>query len=483
MGISFGSALGFGGSGFVDGMTEYEKSQQRQLQNEESQRALDSQSAYGNALTGGSSGAQPWDQQQNSLWQRIAGIFGAGQQPQGQNPMGASALPPGVMPVTPGSPGQDQNMFEQVAPMIGQAMTPPDVRGQAPVGPSAMPVQQMPQAQGPSPQAGPSQTSMAQMQPGQMRLEDIAARVRAANPTAPPHVLAAAVDRFRPWMNDEARLQNQMLQNELRVQAENRRGEQGNERLTQGNRRLDQGDQRLQTQEAQGNQRIAIGERNAGTRERAVENNQDYRTARLGQLGEQIQMQRQKMDSVDTRFQQRMEQARSTTDRAAAIREYEQAWREYNQLAGRLIQADATMTGETKKQMVATLQKEREQALAKVDQYRGGGTPYKPLSAPQPRAGGATLSDPNQPVPVEADATAGRLWRSQPVQQILREQNAGPKSTERAAPMTPQAQPPAAAPAAAPPPAAMPLLKEGVWVTLSNGETWGLRNGQPIRKP
>ncbi len=478
MGISFLGALGYGGGGFIDGMNEYEKRQQAQMENEQRGRDLDAQTAYGNALTGAQGS---WAQQPNSIWQRLAGLFGQAQEEQ-RNPMGATALPEGVQPVQ-----QEQNSFDRIGNMLRQEMG---------GGPAPMPQAQgappnMPQgpmgAATPMPQAQPMQPQMGggQLMPGRMSLPDIAQRVAAANPGAPPHVIAGAIDRFRPWMSDEAKIQWQQAQLTLREaqlqQRENnaqqrftqneRRIDQGDERLAQqgetSRRRLEQGDRRLGIQEEQGNRRLTTGETNAETRRRGQENTADYRTQRLGQIERQIEQRGQQMAAVEQRFQQRMANAKDEKDRAAAIREYEQAWKQYSEATGRIIQAQsAAMSAQERSQLLSGVTKQREEAMRKLEQFRG-----QPSNVYSPRIGNTSMpTQLSQPATTEEEAAQGKVERSQTVQGARRQEQGG-KSTMRAEPQQP-AQ-------AGPPPQALQSLKEGIVTTFANGQRWTLRNGKP----
>jgi len=489
MGFSFLGALGHGGSGFVDGMQAYEANQRSQLENEARQRALDTETAYGNTLGGGAQGAQPWDQQRNSIWQRIGQMFQGGQAPQ-NDPMGATALPEGVQSALPPTMGQ-QNMFEQIGAMgqqqglPGFSAMPQGMPQGAPQGMSAGP-QAMPQSSAPpqmaSPQGAPQQITNPQAALpsiiGRMNIQEIGQRVRAANPGAPPHVIAGAVDRFRPWMNDEAKVQWQLAQMELRQQAEGRRQEQGDERLAQGGQRLELSQQQAGVRERQGDERLRIQQQGANTRERSQQDLGNYRQARLGQLGEQLDLRRQEIQNRSERALQRVQEARSEKDRAAAIREYEQAWREYSSTASRMVTAANIVDQKQRKAVLDQLNADRESAMARLEPFRTGtAQPYQQTNR-IPAAGGAGLTpnDPEMERAIQRSPAAQRAIASEPARVVP-----GTKNPARVIPMTPQQPAPAAAPQADPPPQVLQTLKPGVITTFGNGQKWTIQDGKPVK--
>lgn len=172
------------------------------------------------------------------------------QQVPGAQPMG------GQMPAA-GAPQQGPQ-----PPMPGQASMPrqdplggPAIGMQPPMPAPPQQPQGMPQG---SPQGG------GQMQ-GQLDWRVIMGKVAQANPGAPPQVLAAAVTKFLPLMNQQAQMEWKQMQLWLMAQ------------------RTEQGQQRLDTQREQGSERMDI---QRGAEERRTEQGQQ----RLEQGGKRIDL-------------------------------------------------------------------------------------------------------------------------------------------------------------------------------------------------
>lgn len=155
-------------------------------------------------------------------------------------------------------------------PMPGQ----PSMPSQPPGVPQQGPPQAMPQ---PGPGLGPQPQGGGIPGGGQnITWQSVAQKVSQANPGASPRVIAAAIDKFMPIMNQQAQQQWQMMRAQIAQQEAGRRQQQGDDRTAiqddrldlqrgaegrrqqQGDRRLDQGDTRLQ---GQADERGARGER------------------------------------------------------------------------------------------------------------------------------------------------------------------------------------------------------------------------------
>ena len=183
----------------------------------------------GNALTGYN---QEYDQSIKQLGDVAFGktlqMFNSGQQqqqpqppqmpqPQGWTPpQGQQAMPgggpqtPQVMPppapmqgMPPQGMPQGQPGMPPQMPQGGGGMPPPMQRPPMPQGGGQMPPQQQ------QPMGGQMPPGMPQggQQPPQLNWQTIFQKVRQANPGATPQVLAAAVDRFMPLMNQQSQQQ------------------------------------------------------------------------------------------------------------------------------------------------------------------------------------------------------------------------------------------------------------------------------------
>ena len=173
---------------------------------------------------------------------------------------------PGAQPM-PGVQGQGPPMGPQMAqgpqaPAPGQPSVP--MRPQQPMQPQMPQGGQPPMGGAPAQPQGQPQMQQPGMQGGQGQLDwrVIMGKVAQANPNAPPQVLAAAVNKFLPLMNQQAQMEWKNVSLALAAQRANTgqesadtRRDQGNQRIDiqkgaeerrteQGDRRLDQGDTR-----------------------------------------------------------------------------------------------------------------------------------------------------------------------------------------------------------------------------------------------
>jgi|SRR5580693_401433 hypothetical protein len=140
-------------------------------------------------------------------------------QPQGQPPLpGGGPQAPQVMQPPPapmqgmppqGMPQGQPGMMPQQMPQ-GGGMPPPMQRPPMPQGGGQMPPQQQQPTGGQMPQGMPQggqQGPPGGQQTPQLNWQTIFQKVRQANPGATPQVLAAAVDRFMPLMNQQSQQQ------------------------------------------------------------------------------------------------------------------------------------------------------------------------------------------------------------------------------------------------------------------------------------
>lgn len=158
-------------------------------------------------------------------------------------PQGAMAMPPGQQspPMQHGGPMPLVNPQQQFRPMPqpgmqpgGQGMPPgaPPMPGMPPMAPGGGQPPQQPPGQ---PQGGASQ----------MNWQSIAQQVAKANPNANPEVIAAAVDKFLPLMNQQSQQEWKMMSMALAAQ----RVDQGQQRTDQGQQRIDQRDDQFEQRE------------------------------------------------------------------------------------------------------------------------------------------------------------------------------------------------------------------------------------------
>lgn len=185
-------------------------------------------------------------------------------QPGGGMPQQGSPPPPqGGMPPQPqGQPGQNpiQMLLQRLQGAGGGQPpgTPPQGAQQPPPQggmPGAQPQQGMPQGQ---PQQQPGG-----MPQGQLDWRQIIQKVVQANPGAKPAVIAAAVDRFLPLMNQ----MSQQQWREMSMQIRQGQLDQGQQRIGQGEERIQQGQERIR----QGEEKLGERQREFDTREKRLE--------------------------------------------------------------------------------------------------------------------------------------------------------------------------------------------------------------------
>lgn len=333
---------------------------------------------------------------------------------------------PGAQPM-PGMQGQQPPQMAQgpQAPAPGQPSVPmrppmpmqgnmPQGGQQPPVGPSGPP-QGMPQGQ----QGGQP------MPQGQLDWRVIMGKVAQANPNAPPQVLAAAVNKFLPLMNQQAQMEWKNVQMAIMAERQNTnqqradtQQDQGGQRLQlqqgaeerrtqQGDRRLDQGDTRLQ-QGADKEKRLAAAA-----------------TVRQDQAYQRLDIQRQNLERQVTQGGDRQ-----------ALAQWRAVLDAQHKRAQEIIQSNSfgnTMDAKDKKNLLADQDQNYRAAIEEMRNRTGRSTP-----------------EGNKPAP-------------------------GGKTQERA---TQGSSNPAA-----PPPEALQQLKEGAVTIFNNGQKWTLKNGQPEQVP
>lgn len=318
------------------------------------------------------------------------GMPGPQMQPQGQgNPI--TAL---IQRLTGGQPQQPPGMPQ------GQP-------GQMPQGQPGMTPGQMPQGQ---PQMQPQ--GMPQ-QGGQLDWRSIVQKVSQSNPGAPPAVIAAAVDRFMPLMNQQSQAQWKELSLSLRQQQADTAAQradtasrEADRKTEQGNKRIEQGDARIK----QGDERIELGKQ-AETRRKAE---QDLRKERWHN---------QHLVSM----QSLAERARSarTREELAAIRNKisEERQKHMEKLAAFSI--NTTMTPAQQKEFVNETRQEWERIEQEIVemQKRIGQPTQQPQAQQQPTTRSAA------PVPLEGPTTQQQgpqpglgqqfqdRWQGDPMQQ------------------------------------------------------------------
>jgi hypothetical protein len=463
-------SLGAFAGGISDGYNEGVKRENTQADRDQ-QDQIDS--AYGNTLAS-VFGAQAPAPPQPSLFQRIStgaqNLFGGPQDQPAPQPLPANA-PPSPMPNMAAAQA-DPRSYQPSVPSAGGAL------------PGAPP---LPNTQATPSQPAPTPNLPAQLpQPGSLNLQQIVQRVTAVNPGAPASVIAGAVDRFRPFMNDQSKAQWQQLQMDMRQQQLDLRQQSIDNQDRQRTTALGQGAQKIEdnrnyrdrrlgqmdTQEQGRNQRAADAEEGRNNRTTLVESGRDSR----------FQQQQARLEnSLQTRVQQaeaRLQQAKSVSDRAAAIREWEGATKEYRD--GMRMQMESARTpliGQQKADMDSRIKQVVQGSMARLNDIKrrmaGGsptgtpGSPYGGLGSPPP----ASYPD--------RDADQGEIERSAPVQNGRAQQG---KVTNRAP--TASAAPPASAQqadAGAPPAQAFEGLAPGQARKFSNGQVWTLKDGQPVR--
>jgi hypothetical protein len=140
--------------------------------------------------------------------------------PQGGPQAGPPGAPPGAPPpgMAPGQPPGGPPMMPPQRPPMPQGMPPgPQPGGGQP----GMPQPQMPPQQAPMggqmpPQGMPPMGGQPQGGAPQLDWRTVLQKVQQANPGAPPAVLAGAVDRFTPLMNQQAQQQWKEISMQMR---------------------------------------------------------------------------------------------------------------------------------------------------------------------------------------------------------------------------------------------------------------------------
>ena len=452
------------GNGLFQGYNQQQKSQ---YDNTQMQNDLLGQQAFGNTLKALSD--------------------------QGGGPM------PTMSPGQPSAPAQQVSQAQQGAPppmatnpiqkilgMFGNPQAAGAPQGAGPGGP--MP----PQGGAPMPQGGPPQGAPQGMPPqgapqqgGPPQVLDwrsIAQKVAQANPGAPPQVLAAAVDRFVPLMNAESQQQWRQVSANLRQQQIDQIGQYRQDQLALGNKRADNtadlGNSRLNAQQqaleekkreaddklqlardklsvaqtdqerraAQADMKIAIQQVEATRKQTQGDRRLDIAQENLNTRQQQfLQRESRLQTSLDARVsqaQQRIDNAANANDRKEAIKDVENAYKEYRDAMNERINADMRLNGPEKKTMIERMNKSIQDAQQKLNEAKRA---LPPREEPKPRqdpAGGATLSR-ARPAPQAAS----------PLQSGINAQ------------------------AAALPP--VEALQEGMVTTFKNGQKWTLQGGIP----
>lgn len=225
-----------------------------------------------------------------------------GGMPGGQSPMGGQ--PPPAAPQGGMSPqaGLLQQIYQrlrsapQVQPGGGGPMGPPPA---APMpGAQPMPAAVAPQgAPGAMPQAGPPQGGMPPGGQGQPQLDwrMVVQQVVKANPgIKDPRVIAAAVDRFLPIMNQQSQMQWRQIGLQLRA-----------EQVGQGEQRLQQGQERIETQREQGQQRLEQGQQRLDISKQREERLSSSAQIRQDQAWQRLELSKQQLQRQITQGGQR----------------------------------------------------------------------------------------------------------------------------------------------------------------------------------
>lgn len=219
------------------------------------------------------------------------------QQVPGAQPM------PGGMP--PGAAPQPMAQNGPMPPQPGQPSVPMSPPGQSAMsGGPAPPQQAQPQMPQPAPPPMQGGGGMPQQQPapqpgqtghGMLDWRAIAQKVAQANLGAPPQVIAAAVTKFLPLMNQQAQMEwknvmmaQQVARTGIQQQRADTAADQGDRRLdnaeAEGARRKEQGDRRL----GQGDERIEVSKEEAARRKAQGDRRGDQADTRIGQRDTQL---------------------------------------------------------------------------------------------------------------------------------------------------------------------------------------------------
>ena len=487
--MSFGSAFGAFGSGAIDGYNAQTTANNKQDDRTQEQEIAN---AYGNTLASVFGGQVQQPQAAPSLFEKIGtgfnNIFGGGDQG-GQPPQPLPAQTPGLInPAAMQQPqGPTTSMFQQQAPL------PPSQGAQPQPG---MPQGQLPPAEQARAPAQPQAPAMPVKlpEPNSLTWQQIVQRVQASNPNASPAVIAGVADRFRPFMTDQAKMQWQQMQLEMKGAQLDLRQQGLDQQGALRTRALDQADTKIQDNKGYRDARLGQMDkqeegRNARAGQAEEGRNSRFDTGEAGKNDRFTQNQARLENALQTRVAQaqaRLDQAKTISDRANAVREYEQAYKEYRDAASAQLNVGRSMLmGKEKEAAQQRIQSNIQSGMQKLDDLKrrlaGGGnpqgtpgSPYGGLGAPAP----ASYPD--------RDADQGQIERSGPVQQGRRDVQG---KTSNRAPTASAAPPPSAAPTAsaqppaeaAPPPQAFEGLAPGQGRKFSNGQIWKLENGQPVR--
>lgn len=356
----------------------------------------------------------------NTLKMMQAQIPGAQPMPGAQGPPMQGGQPPPQMAQGPQAPEPGLPSVRMRPP---QPMQPPMPQGQPqPQGGAPMQPQGQPQGQ-PGPQGGGPGMQGGQ---GQLDWRVIMGKVAQANPNAPPQVLAAAVNKFLPLMNQQAQMEWKNVSLALAAQRANTGQESADTRRNQGNQRIDiqKGAEERRTE--QGDRRLDQGDtRNdmAADREKRLA---AASTVRQDQGYQRLDMQRQDLERkvIQGNDRQALSQWRAVLDAQ-------------HKRAQEIIQSSNfgnTMDAKDKKNLLADQDQAYRAAIEEMRNKTGRSTP-----------------EGNKP------AASG-------------------KTNDRA----PEGNP--ASPVVLPP-EAKSQLQEGHVTTFNNGQKWTLKNGQPEQVP
>jgi len=355
----------------------------------------------GNALTG-------YNQEYDQITKQLGDVaFGRTLQALSQQSPTMPGMQPQGMPQQPGMGGMPPQQQGQQPMPGGGSPPPPPTPPPAPQGgpgPSQQPASpQSPVGQG---QAGMGQQPPQQppMQPtgygrqGQLDWRAVIQKVQQANPQAPPQVLAAAVNRFLPLMNQQSQMEWKQIELQLREQGLQNQQNLGQQRIEQGQERVDQGSQRLQ----QAQDKEAEREKEFSVRETRLETEQQV-----------------KADQGYQRLQMQKDAIQNQINRTNA-NQYISQWRAIvdaqHKRALEIIQSNSGFSGlspEDKKKLLDDENQKYEKEIADMRDRigrttpTGGGSPEPEKKTEQraPESGAA----PGSPVKVQTPDEAAKL--------------------------------------------------------------------------
>lgn len=294
--------------------------------------------------------------------------MGAPMPPQGQMPQG---MPPGGAPGAPGG-----------------AMPPPRPQ---------QPMPQAPMGGAPMPAGGGMASGMG-MQPPALNWQVVLQKVQEANPGAPPQVIAQAVDRFMPLMNQQNQQQWREMSLALREQGLQQQRMLGEQRLQQGEERISQAGQRVE----QAQQRESEREREFDIREKRIEANNAVKN---DQGYQRLTQQRQ---ALEQRIIQGNQRNLISQWRAVLDAEHKRAME--------IIQSSSAfsaLTPEDRKKLLDDQNKAYGEAIERMRGSMGSSTPTGGTSAtPQPKTQSRapeTGATPDQPARVNTPEEAEKL--------------------------------------------------------------------------